>query len=260
MRIHSYTALNSFVHFETDVKSNSNGNSDSESATMIAAVPAGGNSGSSGSSVDVDGNSSSTVGNGGEDEDENEEVSSSESVTRALKKGNILGFRELGHLVGITPWHFHRVFKVITGLTIREYGQLCVEFIKKNKELVNACRVRVMRFRISEHYSCLDDTHFLRDGGLQYPATENIVLLHDYFIDPNKSKEFKKRKSNTKPVQEEVNYGVTQRSQIRKRRSSVVYGRIQRASQNTITSNSLNDCLISPTSVRRSISLPQPDE
>ncbi|GCE99305.1 hypothetical protein ZYGM_002762 [Zygosaccharomyces mellis] len=256
----AYTALNSFVHFETDVKNNTNGNGDSELTTMVAAIPGGGNGGSSGSSIDVDGSSSGTVGNGGEEEDENEEVSSSESVTRALKKGNILGFRELGHLVGITPWHFHRVFKVITGLTIREYGQLCVEFIKKNKELVNACRVRVMRFKLSEHYSCLDDTHFLRDGGLQYPATENIVLLHDYFVDPNKSKEFKKRKSSAKPVHEEVNYGVTQRSQIRKRRSSVVYGRIQRASQNPIPSNSLNDCLISPATVKRSISLPQPDE
>ncbi|CAR30916.1 ZYRO0E05544p [Zygosaccharomyces rouxii] len=256
----AYTALNSFVHFETDVKGNASGNGDHESVPMVSTVSAGTNTGSSGSSVDIDGTSSNTVGNGGDDDDENEEVSSSESVTRALKKGNILGFRELGHLVGITPWHFHRVFKVITGLTIREYGQLCVEFIKKNKELINACRVRVVRFKLTEHYSCLDDTHFLRDGGLQYPATENVVLLPDYFIDPNKSKEFKKRKSSTKPVQEEVNYGVTQRSQIRKRRSSVVYGRIQRASQNTITSNSLNDCLTSPTTTRRSVSFPRSDE
>lgn len=254
----AYTALNSFVHFETDTKGNG-----TDSVAVVAGVsaPAGGNSSSSSSGVDIDGNSSSgttAISNGGEDEDESEDVSSGESVAKALRKGNILGFRELGHLVGITPWHFHRVFKIITGLTIREYGQLCIEFIKKNRDLVNACRTRVEGFKLKEHYTCLNDTDFLRDGGLQYPATENVVLLNEYFIDPNKSKEFKQRKNNVKSVQEEVSYGVTQRSQIRKRRSSVMYGRMQRASQNTITSNSLSECLTSPNS--RSISFPQSDE
>lgn len=229
----AYTALNSFVHFETDVRS---GAGDAADAVELDAAHAGVNGGGV---------------NGVNDDDEEpaEEVSSGESVARALRKGNILGFRELGHLVGITPWHFHRVFKVITGLTIREYGQLCVEFIKKNKELVNACRARVEDSKSRERYSCLEDTEFLgEEGSLQYPPTENVVLLHEYFIDPNKSKEFKKRKSSAaKPVQEEVNYGVTQRSQIRKRRSSVMYGRMHRASQNAITSNSLHDCLASPT-------------
>lgn len=236
----AYTALNSFVHFETDIRSGSGAD-----ASEVVELEAGSSSGGVGHS---NGNNNSNN-NNEDDEEPTEEVSSGESVSRALRKGNILGFRELGHLVGITPWHFHRVFKVITGLTIREYGQLCVEFIKKNKELINACRARVENSKSRERYSCLEDAEFLGEaGGLQYPATENVVLLHEYFIDPNKSKEFKKRKSSAaKPVQDEVNYGVTQRSQIRKRRSSVMYGRMHRASQNSITSNSLHDCLTSPT-------------
>ncbi|CCE90759.1 uncharacterized protein TDEL_0B06300 [Torulaspora delbrueckii] len=218
----AYTALNSFVHFETELPHSE--------------FP---------------------------HEDDDEDLSPSDSVSRALRKGNIVGFRELGHLVGITPWHFHRVFKVITGLTIREYGQLCVEFIKKNKELVNTCRLRVEDMKNKQRYSCLDDENFLQDGNIQYAATENVVLLHEYFIDPNKSKEFKIKKGGNANANANANAHLsaqpmvksesqndyqsgTQRSEIRKRRSSVMYGRMQRASQSSITSNSsLYDCLSS---------------
>lgn len=242
----AYTALNSFVHFETETPRNKH-NSSEYSTTH----------GYEETYDDVD-------------DDSEDELSPSESVSRALRKGNILGFRELGHLVGITPWHFHRVFKVITGLTIREYGQLCVEFIKKNKGLVNTCRIRVEQTKDKQRYSCLDDCDFLKDGALQYAATENVVLLHEYFIDPNKSKEFKKRKNTQANANANANANsdtsknarasnandnedtttapaVTQRSEIRKRRSSVMYGRMQRATQSSITSNSsLYECLTSP--------------
>lgn len=218
----AYTALNSFVHFETELPHSE--------------FP---------------------------HEDDDEDLSPIDSVSRALRKGNIVGFRELGHLVGITPWHFHRVFKVITGLTIREYGQLCVEFIKKNKELVNTCRLRVEDMKNKQRYSCLDDENFLQDRNIQYAATENVVLLHEYFIDPNKSKEFKIKKGGYANANANANAHLsaqpmvksesqndyqsgTQRSEIRKRRSSVMYGRMQRASQSSITSNSsLYDCLSS---------------
>lgn len=222
----AYTALNSFAHFETELP---------HSRMREAGY----------SEQDND--------------DSDDEMSAGESVSRALKKGNILGFRELGHLVGITPWHFHRVFKVITGLTIREYGQLCVEFIKKNKEIVNTCRVKVEQLKEVQRFSCLDDPSFLQDGSLQYAATENVVLLHEYFIDPNKSKEFKTKKNGgsggakgaPQPAAKKDSAGhedggspLTQRSEIRKRRSSVMYGRMQRASQSSITSNSsLYECL-----------------
>lgn len=241
----AYTALNSFVHFETEIPRNKHNSSEYSTTHGYE------------------------EGYDDADDDSEDELSPSESVSRALRKGNILGFRELGHLVGITPWHFHRVFKVITGLTIREYGQLCVEFIKKNKGLVNTCRIRVEQTKVNQRYSCLDDCDFLKDGALQYAATENVVLLHEYFIDPNKSKEFKKRKntqanatatanansdasknagaSNAHENEDSTAPAATQRSEIRKRRSSVMYGRMQRATQSSITSNSsLYECLTSP--------------
>lgn len=215
----AYTALNSFAHFETESQRPSGAAYHSDA------------------------------------DDSEDDLSVGESVGRALRKGNILGFRELGHLVGITPWHFHRVFKVITGLTIREYGQLCVEFIKKNKEIVNTCRAKVEQLKLVQRFSCLDDTAFLQDGGLQYAATENVVLMHEYFIDPNKSKEFKTRKNGVpgnrsssqakRDLQPHDDHQpLAQRSEIRKRRSSVMHGRMQRASQSSITSNSsLYECL-----------------
>lgn len=318
----AYTALNSFVHFETEQVQRKSSYPIAGKSSQIAHNHLNINHSRSGNkSTDT-----STDNDTGDEDD----GSPSESVHKALRKGNILGFRELGHLVGITPWHFHRVFKVITGLTIREYGQLCVEFIKKNQEIIDTCKIKVEQIKSKQPFSCLDDDDFLKDGSIQYAATEDVVLLHEYFIDPNKSKEFKTRKSsnnsnnitngnnnsnvnnsnanstfdssrnidgdtknagslnntsdfNSSNISRSASTGSTavnregliqvnqtnsnqlsgssngnrngsedtsptsQRSEIRKRRSSVMYGRMQRAAQNSITSNSLlYECLTSP--------------
>lgn len=356
----AYTALNTFVHFETEVvqakssysAANKSGNQIAHNLLNSSNIKSQGGKGHATKSNNYNDSSSSNSNSNSNDYDEDDDGSPSESLMKALRKGNILGFRELGHLVGITPWHFHRVFKVITGLTIREYGQLCVEFIKKNQEIIDTCKVRVEQMKTKQQFSCLDDADFLKDGSIQYAPTEDVVLLHEYFIDPNKSKEFKTRKSsnsnshpnntqtdtttnsndsniknsndfNSKPTSTATNdnrsnsnpvpsivgnsnsnpttnysynsnygfnsnptniryantnsYGVSttmgqesfpkktfkssehlsnlndevsstsQRSEIRKRRSSVMHGRMQRAAQNSVTSNSLlYECLTSP--------------
>ncbi|SCW02556.1 LAFE_0F09054g1_1 [Lachancea fermentati] len=170
-----------------------------------------------------------------DDDMDPEKLSPAESATLALRRGGVIGFRELGYLVSITPWHFHRVFKVITGLTIREYGQLCCEFIKKNRDIMNACKKKVEELKALGHsYHCFDDPDFLKEGTLSYEPTENVVLLPEYFIDPNKSKEHKKKQKEAKNSDGKC----TQRVEARKRRSSVMSGRIRRASQSSICSNS----------------------
>ncbi|SCV04890.1 LANO_0G13674g1_1 [Lachancea nothofagi CBS 11611] len=191
-------------------------------------------------------------------------LSPAETTSQALRRGGVIGFRELGYLVNITPWHFHRVFKVITGLTIREYGQLCSEFAKKNRDVMNACNKRVQELKAQGYtYHCFDDPDFLKEGSLCYEPTHNVVLLPQYFIDPNKSKEHKKKQKEVK-----VSDGkCTQRVEARKRRSSVMSGRIRAASQSSINSNnSIQDALqlepscypstpqLSPTDLNHSVS------
>ncbi|CDO96403.1 unnamed protein product [Kluyveromyces dobzhanskii CBS 2104] len=193
-----------------------------------------------------------------------------ESCHLSLKRGEVLGFRELGHLISITPWHFHRVFKVITGLTIREYGQLCVEFLKKNCNLVTPVRARVTKFKeAGDSYSCLDDQDFMNDDTVKYECDENCVVLPDYFIDLTKSKE-SKRKSNDSPPSTgtsscSANNKVDQigemnqsknashsttglsRSEQRKRRSSAMIQKIRNASLCTVSSNpSIQSALNNP--------------
>lgn len=44
---------------------------------------------------------------------------------RKKRRGGILGFKELAAKAGLSPWHFHRVFRSVTGLTPKAYGDAC---------------------------------------------------------------------------------------------------------------------------------------
>lgn len=39
------------------------------------------------------------------------------------KRGGILGFKELAAKANLSPWHFHRVFRSVTGVTPKAYGE-----------------------------------------------------------------------------------------------------------------------------------------
>ncbi|ODV84333.1 hypothetical protein CANARDRAFT_29216 [[Candida] arabinofermentans NRRL YB-2248] len=64
-------------------------------------------------------------------------ASSATSQTPMKKKrrrGGVLGFKELAAKSNLSPWHFHRVFKSVTGLTPKTYGDKCWAFINKLEE------------------------------------------------------------------------------------------------------------------------------
>lgn len=46
------------------------------------------------------------------------------------KRGGVVGFKELAAKLNLLPWHFHRVFKLITGLTPKAYGDKCSMFFE----------------------------------------------------------------------------------------------------------------------------------
>lgn len=55
------------------------------------------------------------------------------------RRGGILGFKELALRAGLSPWHFHRVFRYITGVTPKTYGEALWEYlmIEANFDLDN---------------------------------------------------------------------------------------------------------------------------
>jgi AraC-like DNA-binding protein len=50
------------------------------------------------------------------------------------RRGGVLGFKELAAKSKLSAWHFHRVFKLVTGLTPKTYGDKCWEYLKTIKD------------------------------------------------------------------------------------------------------------------------------
>ncbi|KAK6198187.1 uncharacterized protein RJT21DRAFT_116224 [Scheffersomyces amazonensis] len=63
-----------------------------------------------------------------------ESNSGASNPKKRRRRGGVLGFKELAAKSKLSAWHFHRVFKSVTGLTPKSYGDKCWEFIKKYKE------------------------------------------------------------------------------------------------------------------------------
>lgn len=60
-----------------------------------------------------------------------------EKDKRKKRRGGVLGFKELASKSKLSPWHFHRVFKSVTGLTPKSYGDQCWKFIKNHERPQN---------------------------------------------------------------------------------------------------------------------------
>lgn len=59
--------------------------------------------------------------------------SSDKKKNTKKRRGGVLGFKELAAKSKLSAWHFHRVFKSITGLTPKNYGDMCWEYLEKDK-------------------------------------------------------------------------------------------------------------------------------
>lgn len=47
------------------------------------------------------------------------------------KRGGILGFKELAAKAKLSPWHFHRVFRNVTGVTPKAYGEALWDYLMR---------------------------------------------------------------------------------------------------------------------------------
>lgn len=77
------------------------------------------------------------------------------------KRGGVLGFKELALKSKLSPWHFHRVFKSITGLTPKNYGDKCWNFFKKEDEKIKSkkterCNANATEVEIKQEPSTIE--------------------------------------------------------------------------------------------------------
>lgn len=61
-------------------------------------------------------------------------VSIGKDGKKKRRRGGVLGFKELAAKSKLSAWHFHRVFKSVTGLTPKNYGDKCNDFLEKFKD------------------------------------------------------------------------------------------------------------------------------
>lgn len=52
------------------------------------------------------------------------------------RRGGVLGFKELAAKSQLSPWHFHRVFKSMTGITPKQYGDKCFRYLDSKKSSI----------------------------------------------------------------------------------------------------------------------------
>lgn len=65
-------------------------------------------------------------------------------VSKRRRRGGVLGFKELAAMSNLSPWHFHRVFKSVTGMTPKNYGDYCCDYLKSKGRSPRGKRVIVV--------------------------------------------------------------------------------------------------------------------
>lgn len=94
------------------------------------------------------------------------------------RRGGVLGFKELAIKSKLSAWHFHRVFKSIIGLTPKTYGDMCWEFLEKEKEAMDAGEVRkpaAVVFEASSSASTRSSTPVIKEE-MEEPALQDAYL------------------------------------------------------------------------------------
>uniref|UniRef100_A0A060T5P5 ARAD1B08866p n=1 Tax=Blastobotrys adeninivorans TaxID=409370 RepID=A0A060T5P5_BLAAD len=66
-------------------------------------------------------------------------VPSPDKLGSSNRRGSIIGFKEVAAKAGLSPWHFHRVFRSITGVTPKAYGEACWDVVSRKTKTSTSC-------------------------------------------------------------------------------------------------------------------------
>lgn len=107
------------------------------------------------------------------------------------RRGGVLGFKGLAAKSKLSAWHFHRVFKSVTGLTPKTYGDKCNEFLEKFKDSkyvnYNFNENTSSKFNQSSHTPLSSNS--LSPVELDEGSNKRIKLESDDYIIPNTPKQ-----------------------------------------------------------------------
>ncbi|TID16219.1 hypothetical protein CANINC_004217 [Pichia inconspicua] len=103
------------------------------------------------------------------------------------RRGGVLGFKELAAKSQLSPWHFHRVFKSMTGITPKQYGDKCFKFLDSKKS--------------STLQSLTCPTAIIMNVRLANPS---MVFKRNAYIQHSSTECFKKSKSSQKLTSSQV--------------------------------------------------------
>lgn len=108
---------------------------------------------------------------------------SSKADKKRKRRGGVLGFKELAAKLKLSAWHFHRVFKSVTGVTPKNYGDKCTEFFKK---LESKNELATPMTTIPSHPS--SELSYSRRGSVEHisPYETPVSLVDDFDVTPKK--------------------------------------------------------------------------
>lgn len=89
------------------------------------------------------------------------------------RRGGVLGFKELAAKSRLSPWHFHRVFKNVTGLTPKNYGDRCCSYIRQHSKDTSGRRVIVINTRIANPTLANEEEHQLQYEAIHSGSQKN---------------------------------------------------------------------------------------
>ena len=112
-----------------------------------------------------------------EDDDNNDREfdGNNSKLQRKKRRGGILGFKELASKAGLSPWHFHRVFRSVTGLTPKAYGEACWNAVTLDPSLPSAIAAMNMNERHNGYRN--DERESKSKSSSVSPLTQSIESL-----------------------------------------------------------------------------------
>ena len=121
---------------------------------------------------------------------------------RQKRRKGVVGYKELAAKSGLSPWHFHRVFRSVTGVTPRTYGDKCLQFfedlIKKEAEISS----ELQKARLSDN--SWDTKTSLRGISAPLEKREPIFITEVPQFVPKQASSFESETPMTLPIADSI--------------------------------------------------------
>lgn len=104
-------------------------------SNICSNVNTGGNEYSNGLDSDSSSNEDYSIETGGDKIRRGSFLMNHQKLKTKKRRGGALGFKELAAKSQLSPWHFHRTFKSMTGITPKQYGDKCFKYLDTKRHL-----------------------------------------------------------------------------------------------------------------------------